>query len=205
MLSGLQALEPEAASYSVMQLKNSTTKYGWLAQLFHWTIVALIVTQFVLALRADDLPRGPALIATLGLHKSVGITIFALAIARLIWRWLNPVPPMPSNVPRWQQLAARASHFGLYALILIMPLFGWMMSSARNFPVSWFGAFTLPDLIEPNEQAYHFFHEGHEILARVLLFLALLHIAAALKHHFIDRDEVLTRMLPWNRKPRGEH
>jgi cytochrome b561 len=188
-----------------MQFKNSEHKYGLIAQLFHWTIVALVVTQFVLAQKAHNLPRGMELLATLAQHKSVGITIFALALARLIWRWINPVPPVPSSAPRWQQLAARASHIGLYSLLLLMPLFGWMMSSARNFPVSWFGIFTLPDLVEPNEQAYHFFHEGHEILARVLFVLALVHISAALKHHFIDHDDVLLRMLPWNRNTRARH
>lgn len=188
-----------------MQLKNSATKYGVIAQLFHWIIVALVITQFVLANKAEDLPRGPALIATLGLHKSIGMTIFMLAIARLIWRWMNPVPPMPSNAPKWQQWGARLSHFGLYSLLLLMPMFGWLMSSARNFPVSWFGKFTFPDLIGPNETAYRFFHEGHELLSQVLFYLAIIHVIAALKHHFIDRDDVLTRMLPWNRKPRVEH
>lgn len=164
--------------------------------------MVLVVTQFVLAQRADALPRGVALLQTLALHKSIGITIFALAVLRLVWRWLNPVPPMPQTSPRWQHLAARMSHIALYALLLVMPLFGWLMSSARNFPVSWFGIATLPDLIGPSEQAYDFFHEGHEFLAKVLFVLALLHIAAALKHHFIDRDEVLLRMLPWNRTTR---
>lgn len=184
-----------------MPLRNSAAKYGSIAQLFHWTIVVLVVTQFVLAQRADALPRGVALLQTLALHKSIGITIFALAVLRLLWRWVNPVPPMPASSPRWQHLAARISHVALYALLLLMPLFGWLMSSARNFPVSWFGMATLPDLIGPSEEAYDFFHEGHELLAKVLFVLALLHIAAALKHHFIDRDDVLLRMLPWNRTP----
>lgn len=188
-----------------MQLRNSETKYGAIAQLFHWVIVVLVVTQFVLAQRADSLPRGLALLQTLALHKSVGITIFALALLRLLWRWMNPVPPMPSSSPRWQQIASRISHIALYALLLLMPLFGWLMSSARNFPVSWFGIATLPDLIAPSEKAYKFFHEGHELLAKVLFVLALVHIAAALKHHFIDRDDVLLRMLPWNRKGGAEH
>ncbi len=188
-----------------IQLKNTEMKYGPIAQLFHWVIVVLVVTQFVLALRADGLPRGPALVHTLALHKSVGITIFALAILRLTWRWLNPVPRMPPSSPRWQHVAARISHIALYSLLLIMPLFGWLMSSARNFPVSWFGVATLPDLIGPSEQAFDFFHEGHKLLAKVLFVLALLHIAAALKHHFIDRDDVLLRMLPWNRKRETGH
>lgn len=189
--------------YRLMQIKNSEHQYGLIAQLFHWTIVALVVTQFVLANKADSLPRGMELLATLALHKSVGMTVFALALMRLVWRWINPVPPMPSSAPRWQQLGARISHIGLYSLLLLMPLFGWMMSSARNFPVSWFGLFTLPDLVEPSERAYEFFHEGHAFLARVLFVLALTHVAAALKHHFIDRDDVLLRMLPWNRSSKA--
>lgn len=188
-----------------MQIKNTETKYGAIAQLLHWAIVVLVIAQFALALRADGLPRGPALLQTLALHKSIGITILGLAILRLTWRWMNPVPPMPPSAPRWQHVAARISHFALYALLFVMPTFGWLMSSARNFPVSWFGKFTLPDLIGPSEQAYDFFHEGHEFLAIVLLVLALLHVAAALKHHFVDRDDVLTRMLPWNRKREIEH
>lgn len=188
-----------------MPLKNTAEKYGAIAQVFHWTIVALIITQFSLASRADGLPRGAALLATLTLHKSIGITILGLAILRLVWRWLNPVPELPPTTSRWQHVAARISHAALYGLLLLMPLFGWMMSSARNFPVSWFGLVTLPDLVKPNKQAYEFFHEGHELLGKILLVLAILHAAAALKHHFIDRDEVLLRMLPWNRKPPTRH
>ena len=79
---------------------------------------------------------------------------------------------------------------------MITPLFGWMMSSARNFPVSWFGLFTFPDLIQPDKPKYEFFHEAHEVLAFTLLAIALVHAFAALKHHFVDRDDVLRRMLP---------
>lgn len=179
-----------------MQVKNTGTQYGAIAQLFHWTIVGLIVTQFLLANKAGGLPIGSAKIAVLATHKSVGMTIFALAIARLLWRWANPVPPMPLATPQWQRIAAHVSHWALYGLLLIIPLFGWLMSSARNFPVSWFGLFTFPDLIAPDRPRYEFFHEAHELLATTLFFVALLHIAAALKHHFIDRDNVLRRMLP---------
>jgi cytochrome b561 len=179
-----------------MQLKNNESRYGAVAQLFHWAVVALIVTQFVLANSAGDLPNGPAKIAVLARHKSVGITILALAILRLIWRWFNAVPRPPVSVARWQRTAGHVSHFLLYALLLTIPVVGWMMSSARNFPVSWFGIFTLPDLIGPNRDTYEFLHELHETLASVLFVIALVHIAAALKHHFLDRDNVLRRMLP---------
>lgn len=183
-----------------MQIRNNEQGYGAVAQLLHWTVVVLIVTQFTLALKAEDLPLGPAKITVLAQHKSFGMTIFALAMLRLIWRLLNPVPAMPETTVRWQRSVAHITHGALYALILITPLFGWMMSSARNFPVSWFGLFTLPDLVRQDQARYEFFHEAHEILALTLAGIAILHVAAALKHHFLDRDKVLRRMLPL--KPR---
>jgi cytochrome b561 len=180
----------------MMQLKNDQSRYGAIAKAFHWAIVALVITQFILANQAHDLPAGLEKLQVLARHKSVGITIFALAVLRLLWRLFNPVPAYPAAMPRWQHLAARSSHFLLYALLLVLPILGWLMSSARNFPVSWFGIVTLPDLIRPNEAAFHFLHEAHETLAKVLFVLALIHAAAALKHHFIDKDDVLRRMLP---------
>lgn len=179
-----------------MQLKNDESRYGVVAQLFHWAVVVLIIVQFILAKRADALPLGPAKIGVLAQHKSVGITILGLVLLRLVWRWLNVVPAEPSAVPTWQRLGARISHVALYILLLVTPVVGWLMSSARNFPVSWFGLVTLPDFIAPSKPAYELLHETHELLAQVLFWLALLHIAAALKHHFIDRDNVLRRMLP---------
>lgn len=179
-----------------MQIRNTLIRYGAVAKLFHWTIVVLIIVQFVLADKAEDLPRGPALIATLALHKSIGITILLLAILRLTWRLMNPVPPSPPAIPRWQNLAAHLSHWTLYGLLFVTPLLGWMMSSARNYAVSWFGLFTLPDLVGPDRARYEFLHGAHELMANAIFYIAIIHAAAALKHHFIDRDDVLKRMLP---------
>lgn len=180
-----------------MQLKNTLTRYGAVAQLFHWVIVVLIITQFVLAKRAEGLSP-VAKIGVLATHKSVGITILGLAVLRLAWRFFNPVPPQPAGEPRWQERAAHVSHFLLYALLFITPVLGWLMSSARNFSVSWWDLVTLPDFIEPNRQAYERLHDFHELMAQTLAVIALIHIAAALKHHFVDRDDVLRRMLPLN-------
>ena len=182
---------------SVMQLKNDESRYGVVAQFFHWAVVILIIVQYVLANWADGLPLGSAKIAVLARHKSFGITILALVLLRLVWRWFNTVPPEPLAMPRWQKITARVSHIAMYALLLATPVVGWLMSSARNFPVSWFGLVTLPDFIAPNRPAYDFLHEAHEFMALTLLALALLHVAAALKHHFVDRDNVLRRMLPF--------
>lgn len=178
-----------------MQLRNSDARYGAVTQLLHWAIVALIIVQFVLADRADGL-RGLAKIAPLAQHKSFGMTILFLALLRLVWRLLNPVPKPPNSMPRWQQRASHVSHYGLYALLFLTPLLGWTMSSARNFPVSWFNLFTLPDLVAPNRPLYDFLHDAHEVCAKLIFVLALVHAAAALKHHFIDKDNVLRRMLP---------
>src|SRR5688500_11770531 len=128
-----------------MQLKNDESRYGVVAQLFHWTVVVLIIVQYVLANIAGDLPLGAADVAVLARHKSFGITILALALLRLVWRWFNTVPAEPLDIPRWQRIAARVSHVALYALLIVTPIAGWLMSSARNFPVSWFGLVTLPD------------------------------------------------------------
>lgn len=184
-----------------MQLRNSEQHYGVLAQLFHWAVVALIITQFVLASKADALPLGLAKIGVLAQHKSIGVTIFGLAILRLLWRFMNPVPSLPADTPGWQRVGAHVSHWGLYALIIVTPLFGWMMSSARNFPVSYFGLFTLPDLVQPDRARYEFFRDMHAVLANTIFFVAVLHALAALKHHFFDRDNVLRRMLPVRLKP----
>jgi cytochrome b561 len=144
---------------------------------------------------ADSL-SGPAKIAPLALHKSLGITVLALAIIRLVWRWLNPVPST-DHLATWERVLARLSHVALYALIFAMPLTGWMMSSARNFPVSWFNLVQLPDLVRPGRGTYELMHDLHGALFAALAGVALLHVAGALKHHFIDRNDVLKRMLPF--------
>jgi cytochrome b561 len=179
-----------------MQLKNDESRYGAVAQFFHWTIVVLIIVQFTLANQADKLPLGAAKVAVLARHKSFGITILALVLLRLIWRLIGDKPVDPPGMARWQRIASHISHGALYALLIVTPILGWLMSSARNFPVSWFGLVTLPDFIAPSRPAYDFLHEAHELMAQTLFWLALLHVAAALKHHFVDRDNVLRRMLP---------
>lgn len=179
-----------------MQITNNQDRYGVVAQTLHWAIVALIIAQFLLANKAADLPLGVAKINTLAQHKSIGITILALAIVRLIWRWCNPIPSTPAGVPAWQRVAGRISHTLLYVLLLALPVVGWLMSSARSFSVSWFGWVTLPDLIGRNEAAFQALRNTHEILAKTLFIVAVVHMAAALKHHFIDKDDVLARMIP---------
>ena len=179
-----------------MPARNTNERYGWVAQTLHWVIVFLLIVQFTLGKIADDLPPGLDRLITLARHKSFGITILALAVIRLLWRLINRPPPLPS-MPGWQRMAAHLSHAGLYALLFAMPLTGWLMSSAHNYPVSWFGLVQLPDLITPDRDLSHDLEDIHELLSNILLELAAVHVLAALKHQFVDRDGLLLRMLPW--------
>jgi len=179
-----------------MQFKNSNDRYGMVAQLLHWSIVVLIVTQFVLATQAEDTTSLLQKAKILTTHKSVGMTIFMLAILRLGWRVANPVPAEIPTIKLWQQRAASVTHWALYALILLTPLAGWLMSSAKNYSVSWFSLFTFPNMVAPDEALYKLLRLLHGVLARTIFFVALLHVLAALKHHFFDKDNVLRRMLP---------
>lgn len=179
-----------------MPARNSTVRYGYVAQILHWAIVALLIVQIALAKIAEGLPLGLEKLATLARHKSVGITILGLAVVRLAWRLCNRPPPLPA-MPRWQAIAAHVNHWTLYALLFVMPVTGWLMSSASNYPVSWFGLAQLPDLVAPDPALKERFEAVHETLAKALIALALLHIAAALKHQFVDRNGLLHRMLPW--------
>jgi cytochrome b561 len=179
-----------------MTLGNTTRSWGAVTKSLHWLIVVLIISQWAIAQYADSLPlvnKGPPL----NLHKSIGMTIFALAIFRLVWRVTHPVPSLEGLARTWERTLARISHALLYGLLLAMPLTGWLMSSARNFPVSWFGLLQFPDLVSPSRTLYQRMNDLHETLFGVLVVIAMLHVAGALKHHFIDRNEVLRRMLPF--------
>jgi len=181
-----------------MTFRNTNRAWGSLTKALHWIIVLLIINQWLIAERADDL-KGLEKLQALAWHKSFGITILMLAVIRLVWRLLNPVPDLTAETRPWERVLAKVSHVLLYALIFALPLTGWMMSSARNFPVSWFKLFQLPDLVAPSDALFHRMHDLHHLLFNVLVGVAVLHVAGALKHHFIDRNDVLKRMLPFVR------
>jgi cytochrome b561 len=187
-----------------MQLRNAADRYGAVAQTLHWLIAVLIVVQYTLAQLAEAAGEEKAVhpaaalhqLALLTRHKSIGLTIFALALLRLLWRVMSPPPALPSAMPRWQVVAAKGTHFAFYALLFLMPLSGLVLSSAGNHPVSYFGLFSIPNVVAPSETLKDVMKQWHEMLFDALVALAVVHIAAALKHHFFDRDDVLKRMLP---------
>ena len=177
-------------------LRNDETRYGSVAQVLHWLIAALVVVMFGLGWYMAGLPLGQHKFDMYQLHKSVGITILALAAVRLLWRLFNPAPPLPASMPSWERTAARVSHALLYLMLFAQPLIGFLQSNAANFPVVWWGVVRLPPLIGTDEPLAETLLEGHVWNSRLLLALVLIHAAAALRHHFLLRDDVLRRMLP---------
>lgn len=186
-----------------MTLRNSASDWGPLSKCLHWLIAAMLVAMAALGLSMTEMPNGIDKIKTYALHKSVGITVLALVLLRLLWRWrAGPTPTAPG--PRWQQRLARATHTALYLLMLAIPLSGWAFNSAANFALRWFGWFNLPRLVPADPALKSVFREAHQWLFWALAALVLAHVAAALKHHFIDRDDVLGRMWWRSRKPKSE-
>jgi len=177
-------------------VKPRDRSYTPTAQALHWLIALLIVVQFVLAKMAAHLPLGARKLALLAEHKSFGMTVLMLAVIRFAWRLKNLPPQLPTSMHRVERFLARFTHVSLYVLLIAMPLSGWLMSSAKNYSVSWFGAFSWPNLIGPSEAAFDFFKTLHHLLSDALFAIAALHILAAVKHHFWNKDDVLVRMLP---------
>lgn len=186
-----------------MNLRNSSTRWGAISRALHWLIAALLIAMAYLGLSMTELPNGIDKLKTYALHKSLGVTVLALVLLRVLWRWrAGPSPAAPGAA--WQRRAAQATHALLYALMLAVPLSGWAFNSAANFALRWFGWFNLPHLLAADPVLKPILRDIHEWLFWILAALVLLHVAASLKHHYIDRDDVLTRMLWRSRKPGPE-
>lgn len=186
-----------------MHWKNSEDRYGVIAQVFHWLIVMLIIVQYQMGKIAEDLAPGLDKLIMMSRHKSLGITILLLAMLRIIWRFANPKPAPMQQLHPLLKMAGSATHLALYGLLVLLPLTGWLASSAANSPVAWWGLVTLPELMAPSEAGFEFIGGLHETLTRVLLVIAIIHVLAALAHHFVLKDKILRRMLPgWPGLPR---
>lgn len=180
-----------------MTLKSDAGSWGSLARFFHWAVVLLILFEGTLGLAMGNLRKGPGAFVWFDLHKSIGITILALAVLRLLWRAFDPHPKPVPTMPAWQDLAARAGHALLYGLLFLVPLSGWWFDSLEGLrPMTWFGLFEVPHLVAPDAGMKHLAHEVHEYLFWALIIVAAGHALAALVHHFHDKDATLTRMLP---------
>ena len=179
-------------------MPKTSPRSDWhaLSRALHWLIAALILAMAWLGLTMGDLPNGPDKIATYALHKSIGLSILALAALRLLWRLQAGAPAPVAGTPRWQARIAGVTHVALYALLLALPLSGWLLHSAAGFPLQWFGLFNLPALAGRDEALHALAVQAHELLFWTLAGLVVLHAAAALYHHLFLGDATLARMLP---------
>lgn len=171
-------------------------RYTRTAMSLHWLIALMIIGLFAFGLYMVELPLSPQKLKFYSYHKWAGVTVFLLVLLRLLWRITHRPPELPAAMPRWQVKAAKAGHHLLYLLMVIVPLSGWLMSSAKGFQTVWFGVLPLPDFVAPDKALAETLKAAHKWFAYGLAALVLAHVAAALKHHFIDRDGLLARMLP---------
>lgn len=171
-----------------------TTAYTGTAKALHWIIALFVLVMLIFGWTLGDLPEQER-IDTLVIHSSLGVSVLMLMTARLLWRLTHPAPALPGDLPRWQVITSKAVHHSLYLFLFLQPLWGIGQSLFAGFPVSPFGLGPLQ--IEENETLFGIFHTAHAINAMILIGLLLLHIPAALYHHFIRRDAVLKRMLPF--------
>lgn len=174
-----------------------SARYGGIAILLHWLVAILIVVNVALAWSLDSFDHdSPIHDRILTVHKSIGVTILLLAIARLAWRWMHPAPPLPASIPRWRRIAARIDQALLYAILFVMPVSGLIDTGAFSQPVHYFFLFDLPQVTGHNEPLGHAAFAVHEVSALALYLLLFVHAAAALHHHYVLKDGILRRMLP---------
>src|SRR5690242_18622066 len=192
-----------------MTSANTRTRYGTVAMTLHWIIAALVLTNLYLGLSFDTYPKGdPTLFQVVQIHKSIGLSVLVFSIARLVWRLVNPVPPLPQEMSPALKLLARVTHWLLYFLIIAIPLSGWLMvsTSRLGLPTSYFGLFDWPNVgfianmpLDQKRALHEPLETTHVILAWSAIVLVVIHVAGALWHQFFRRDDVLRRMLPGTR------
>lgn len=205
-----------------MAATGSTHRYTAVAILLHWAIAAAILANLFLgwwmAEAIDDPATQARAIAGFQLHKSLGLTVLVLSTLRLLWRLTHTPPPLPDGMPLWERFAAKATHWAFYALMIVVPLSGWTYVSAQwaddkplNVPTLWFGLFHVPHLFDAHamtdaarKAAADRNLTAHFYLAWSMAGLFVLHVAAALKHHYVDRDKVMIQMLPAMAPPGSE-
>lgn len=177
-----------------------TDRYTRTAIFLHWLVALGIIGTFSLGIYMHDLPLSPNKLKLYSWHKWAGMTMLLLAMVRLAWRMSHPAPELPLTMRPLARLSAHAGHFALYLLMVTIPLSGWLMSSAQGFSVVWFGVLPLPDLVSKDAALGAILKDVHIVLNYTLLVAIIGHAGAALHHHFIKKDAILTRMLPFASK-----
>jgi cytochrome b561 len=177
-------------------MRNTRSSWGSLARWFHWGLGLAIIGMLAYGAWMNHIPARPDRFFHRSIHADIGYTVLLLTVLRLIWRGLNPTPALPSDLPRWQRIAANVSHWALYAVTILVAMLGWAHSGAHTPDYSdWFGLFHVPQFTAPDKAAAKAYEDRHTLFAYVLLALIVMHFAAALWHHFVKRDRVTTRMI----------
>ncbi len=175
-------------------------RYSLTAIVLHWVLALAILTAFVVGVTVEDMPLSPSKIKLINWHKWAGVAILFLSVLRLVWRLTHRPPALPARIeqamPGWQRTAYHGTHHLMYLLFFVVPLLGWAYSSAKGYPIVWFGVLPLPDLLPANKELADIIQPLHGLAAFALIGLVGLHVAAALKHQFIDKDGLLERMRP---------
>lgn len=177
--------------------------YTATAKGLHWLMAVLFFGLLGLGFYMQGLPLSPDKLKLYSWHKWLGVTVFLLALFRIAWRVTHQPPALPNSMPRLMQVAAHAGHHMLYLLMFLIPLSGWLMSSAKGFQTVWFGVLPIPDLLGKDKMLGDLLQTVHVSLNFLFIAVLIGHIGAALKHHFIDKDDILTRMLPGSGKDKS--
>ena len=179
--------------------------YSRTAIVLHWLIAALVLGQIALGWWMIDIPKQPVGIRAwwFNLHKSIGITIGVLVLVRIAWRFTHPAPPLPETIPSWQRAAAKVSHFGLYACLLIMPVTGYLGSNFTKYPIKYFG-YAIPHWGWDSPGLKELMSQIHYGVVVVFMVLIAVHVAAAFKHLLMRQDRVFQRMWCWPGKTTRE-
>lgn len=184
--------------------RNSAEGWGAVQKTLHWAIALAVVALAVLGWVMTELPPGRRAFELYALHKSIGLTLLALVLARIAWRLAQPRPAWPATMPAWERRIAAVVHVGLYATLVAMATSGWVLHSASGLPLRWFGLARVPPIAPRGDELKLFAADVHYALFWLLALLVAAHVAGALKHHYVDRDDVLRSMLPRRRvRPRG--
>ncbi len=189
-----------AHSHAFAVHRPATSRYSNVAIALHWLLGAALVAVFALGIYMADLPFSPRRLQLYNWHKWAGVVVLGLSALRLVWRITHRPPALPQAMqqamPAWQRAAHHGTHHALYALFFAVPLLGWAYSSAAGFPVVLFGMLPLPDFVPVSTTLAEVLKPLHKLSALALAALVLLHVAAALKHQWLDRDNLLARMWP---------
>lgn len=168
--------------------------YHAAAKTLHWLTAVAVLGLLGIGLWMTGLPIGLLKLQVYNWHKWIGLTVLALTVLRLLWRWRHPPPALPDTVTRWERALAPVGHWVLLMLLVAMPVSGWLMSSAAGVNVAWFGVLPLPDLVPPNTNLFEALRTAHFLLSRTLIVVVALHVAAVLHHDVLRRDGIFRRM-----------